>query len=68
MLNNQTQNKSILSEPLNETSGYCRDCRSVVLFKADKAQGYYKYCPACGRTEHLDRRPLKFDRNSRQWL
>ncbi|MGD0794755.1 MAG: hypothetical protein ABR958_04075 [Dehalococcoidales bacterium] len=63
-----TDNQRILSEPLRETSGYCSNCHSVVLFIPDKERGYYKRCPNCGHAEHLTRRPLRFDRKSRQWL
>jgi ribosomal protein S27AE len=65
---NTAENQRILSEPLYETSGYCPQCRNVVFFMADKDRGYYKQCPSCGHAEHLNRRTLKFDKQSRQWL
>ena len=65
---NALENNRILSEPLHDTSGYCPNCHSIVLFMADKQRGYYKQCPNCGCMEHLNRRPLRFDKNSRQWL
>jgi len=67
-LENTAEKKGILSEPLQETSGYCSNCHSIVFFTADKELGYYKQCPSCGHAEHLNRRFLRFDRQSRQWL
>ena len=65
---NTAENNRILSEPRLETSGYCPTCHSIVFFMADKERGYYKQCPNCGLAEHLNRRALRFDRQSRQWL
>ncbi len=62
------ENKRILSEPLQETSGYCSSCHSIAFFMVDKELGYYKQCPTCGHAEHLNRRSLRFDRQSHQWL
>lgn len=57
----------IVSEPLQETTGFCSNCRSVTYFMVDKKNGYYKQCPDCGHVEYLHRKFLKFDRQSRQW-
>jgi len=65
---NSAENKRILSEPLQEASGFCPHCHGIVYFMVDKERGYYKRCPTCGHAEHLDRRPLNFDKKSRQWL
>lgn len=65
---NTTENRGILSEPLQETSGYCSRCRSIAFFMVDKDLGYYKQCPNCGHAENLNRHFLRFDRQSRQWL
>jgi len=65
---NTAENRHILSEPLHEASGYCPNCHSVTYFSTDKERGYHKICPNCGCAEHLNRRPLMFDRQLRQWL
>ncbi len=62
------ENKRVLSEPLQETSGFCPSCHNIAHFIVDKELGYYKQCPNCGHAEHLNRRPLRFDKQTRQWL
>ena len=57
----------ILQEPLQETNGYCSNCRSIAFFMVDKKLGYYKQCPDCGHIEYLHRKFLRFDKQSRQW-
>jgi hypothetical protein len=62
------ENNRTLSEPLDETTGYCANCHNNVFFLTDKDNGYIKKCPNCGHAEHLTRRTLRFDKQSRQWL
>ncbi len=57
----------IVTEPMEEPDGYCSECRSITFFMCDKKLGYYKQCPNCGNIEYLNRRFLRFDRQSRQW-
>jgi hypothetical protein len=54
-------------ESLEEASGFCSNCRGIAHFIV-KGFGYLKQCPICGHSERLYRRPLKFDKQSRQWL
>ena len=57
----------IVSESLEEPSGFCTECHSATLFMVDKEHGYYKKCPNCGNIQYLHRRFLRFDRETRQW-
>ena len=66
-MDNAVKSAGVLTEPLNESSGYCSQCRSAAYFCNDKELGYYKRCPDCGHIEYLHRRFLRFDRQSRQW-
>ena len=65
---NPDENTGIYQESLQDTNGYCPNCHHITYFTVDKELGYYKQCPRCGHAEHLNRRFLKFDRHSRQWL
>lgn len=64
---NAVESNLIEAEPLEESTGYCSECLSVTFFMFDKNFGYYKQCPNCGNIEYLNRRFLRFDRQSRQW-
>jgi len=64
---NAVENDVIVSEPLEESSGFCTECRSATFFMVDKELGYYKQCQDCGNIQYLHRRYLRFDRQSRQW-
>jgi hypothetical protein len=66
-IENAVETNVIVSEPLEEPSGFCTECHSATLFMFDKEQGYYKQCPNCGNIQYLHRRFLRFDRQSRQW-
>ena len=56
------------SEPTNLKTEGCPNCSlGTIGFKTDKENGYYKLCSTCGYTEHLHRRFLRFNRQSRQW-
>ncbi len=66
-MENTLETGVILSEPLQETNGYCINCRSIAFFMVDKKFGYYKQCPNCGHIEYLHRRFLRFNRAARQW-
>jgi len=57
----------IVTEPSGEPDAYCSECHSITFFMCDKELGYYKKCPNCGNIEYLNRRFLRFDRQSRQW-
>ena len=64
---NTVETNVIVSEPLQESKGYCSECGSITFFMVDKKFGYYKQCPNCGNIHYLGRRFLRFDRQSRQW-
>ncbi len=64
---NTLDSNVIVSEPLEESSGFCTECHSATFFMVDKELGYYKQCPNCGNIQYLHRRFLRFDRQSRQW-
>ncbi|HUT68767.1 MAG TPA: hypothetical protein VMW86_09525 [Dehalococcoidales bacterium] len=64
---NAVETNVIVSEPLDDSTGYCTECHSITFFMVDKKLGYYKHCPNCGNIQYLHRRFLRFDRRSRQW-
>jgi len=49
------------------TADRCPGCGAAMVFKLDRKRGYYKECPDCGNTEFLNRRFLRFDRQTRRW-
>lgn len=55
-------------EPQGDLAALCVKCHGVTVFMVDKKLGYYKECTSCGHIEYLNRRFLRFDRQSRKWL
>ena len=55
------------AELLGDNAEGCLSCGQATVFRFDKDSGYYKLCLSCGQTEYLNRRFLRFNRQSRQW-